>query len=91
MDKELAQQRAERARQLLDDPLLKASFEANINQGIAMCATAKDEKEAWRACMTLKAVMDATKSIATHIETGKIAEFNSRKPIMQRAKDWVGF
>jgi hypothetical protein len=44
-----------------------------------MCAGVKDEREAWRACMLLKAVMDATQSIATHIESGKVAEFNKRR------------
>ena len=74
-----ASQRAEHARQLLDDELLKASFAANVNAAIAMCAAATDEKDAWRACMRLKAVMDATQSIASHIETGKVVEFNKRR------------
>ena len=79
MTPEDGQARAERARQLLDDPLLKESFAANVNAAIAACAQAKDEQDAWRACMRLKAVMDATQSIATHVETGKVLEFNKRK------------
>jgi hypothetical protein len=79
MTPEDASIRSERARQLLEDPLLKESLAANVNAAIAFCASAKDEKEAWRACMTLKAVMDATKSIATHMETEKIMNFNQKK------------
>jgi hypothetical protein len=79
MTPEDASMRSERARQLLEDSLLKESLAANVNAAIALCASAKDEKEAWRACMVLKAVMDATKSIATHIETDKIMNFNQKK------------
>ena len=82
MTPEEAQARAERAKQLLADPLLKDSFAANVNAAIALCASAKDEKEAWRACMTLKAVMDATRSIASHVDTAKVVDFN-RKPTLR--------
>ena len=78
MDQEEAQIRAERAKQLLNDDLLKASFAANIEYLIQSCVMAKDEKEAFRACMALKATFDAQKSIATHIETAEIAKFNFR-------------
>ena len=84
MNLEDAQARAERARQLLDDELLKESFAANVNAAIAYCASAKDEQEAWRACMRLKAVMEATQSIAAHVETGKVVEFNQRKTFRDR-------
>ena len=79
MSPEEAELRAGRAKELLSDPLLKASFEANMTAAIAACANAKDEKEAWRACMTLKAVMDATQSIAAHVETAKVVKFNFRE------------
>ena len=75
MSPEDAERKAAHAKQLLEDPLLKASLAANIDAAIAACSMAKDEKEAWRACMTLKAAMDVTRSIASHIETGKIYNF----------------
>lgn len=84
LNPEEAKQRAERARQLLEDPLLKDSLAANVNAAIAACSQVRDEKEAWRACMNLKAVMDATRSIATHVETGKIIEHNFKPTLRER-------
>lgn len=79
MTPEEAEQRAERAKQLLNDPLLKESLASNMNAAIAACAEVKDEGAAWRACMYLKAVMDATHAIASHIETAKVVNFNKKR------------
>lgn len=84
LNPEEAKSRAARARQLLDDPLLKESLTANVNAAIAACASVKDEKEAWRACMTLKATMDTTKALASHVETAKIIEYNFKPTLKDR-------
>ena len=84
MNPEDAERNAFHARQLLEDELLKKSLAANIDAAIAACTLVKDEKEAWRACMTLKAAMDVTRSIASHIETGKIAQFNLKPTLRER-------
>jgi uncharacterized alpha-E superfamily protein len=84
MTPEDAERKAGHAKQLLEDPLLKDSLAANVNAAIAACSQVRDEKEAWRACMNLKAVMDATRSIASHIETGKIIAHNFRPTLKER-------
>jgi hypothetical protein len=84
MTPEEASSRAERAKQLLADPLLKDSLAANVNAAIAACSNAKDEKEAWRAGTALRAVMDATQSIASHIETAKVTAFNSQRTFVDK-------
>ena len=84
MNPEEANARAERAKQLLNDPVLKASLAANVDAALAACTQVRDEKEAWRACMTLKAAMDVTRAIASHIETAKVVEHNFRPGIKER-------
>lgn len=84
MSPEEAKQRAERAHQLLADSLLKESLAAITEAAIAACAQAKDEKESWRACMTLKACMDVTRSLASHMETAKVVEFNFKPTLRER-------
>lgn len=84
MTPEEARERADRAKTLLTDPLLKDSLTANVNAAIAACASVKDEKEAWRACMTLKAAMECTKALATHLETAKIIEYNFKPSLRER-------
>ena len=84
MNQEEASIRAERAKQLLGDSLLKESLASITEAAIAACSQAKDEKEAWRACMTLKACMDVTRSLASHVETAKVVEFNLKPTLRER-------
>lgn len=84
MSPEEAKYRAERARQLLGDEILKGSIASVTEAAIAACSRVKDEKEAWRACMTLKACMDVTKAIASHVETAKVVEFNFKPTLRER-------
>lgn len=84
MNPEEAKARAEHAKQLLGDELLKGSLAAITEAAIAACAQAKDEKDAWRACMTLKACMDFARGLASHMETAKVVEFNQRPTFRER-------
>lgn len=87
MTPEEAKIRAERARQLLNDELLKSSLAAGTEAAIAACSLVKDEKEAWRACMTLKACLDVTRALAGHIESAKVIEFNSKRTFVDKVLD----
>lgn len=84
MTPEEAKLRAERAKQLLGDDLLKGSLAALTEAAIAACSQAKDEKDAWRACMTLKACMDFARGLVSHMETAKVVEFNQRPSLRER-------
>ena len=84
MNPEDAKARAERAKQLLGDELLKGSLAALTEAAIAACAQARVEKDAWRACMTLKACMDVARGLASHIETAKVIEFNQKPTLRER-------
>jgi hypothetical protein len=84
MNTEEAKDRAERAKQLLSDELLKGSLAALTESAIAACAQARDEKDAWRACMTLKACMDFARGLASHVETAKVIEFNQKPTLRER-------
>jgi hypothetical protein len=84
MTPEEAKTRAERAKQLLGDELLRGSLAALTEAAIAGCAQAKDEKESWRACATLKACMDIARGLASHLETAKVVEFNQKLTLRER-------
>jgi hypothetical protein len=84
MSPDEARIKAERAKQLLEDELLKGSIASITEAAIAACAQVRDEKEAWRACMTLKACMDVTRALASHVETAKVIEFNLRPTLRER-------
>jgi hypothetical protein len=84
LNQEEAKSRAERAKQLLSDELLKGSLAALTESAIAACAQARDEKDAWRACMTLKACMDFARGLASHVETAKVIEFNQKPTLRER-------
>lgn len=84
MNPEEAKSRAERAKQLLADELLRGSLAALTEAAISACAQARDEKDAWRACMTLKACMDVARGLASHIETAKVIEFNQKPTLRER-------
>jgi hypothetical protein len=84
MNTEEAKQRAERAKLLLGDELLRGSLAALTEAAISSCAQAKDEKDAWRACVTLKACMDVARGLASHLETAKVVEFNQKLTLRER-------
>lgn len=84
MNAEEAKQRADHAHRLLGDTLLKSSLAALTEAAISACTQARDEKEAWRACMTLKSCMDVTRALASHMETAKVVEFNQRPTLRER-------
>lgn len=84
MTPEEARARSDHAKRLLDDVLLKASLASITEAAIAACAQVRDEKEAWRACQTLKASMDVTRALAAHIESAKVVEFNLRPSLKER-------
>jgi hypothetical protein len=84
MTPEEARTRADHAKRLLEDQLLKASLASVTEAAISACAQSKDEKEAWRACSALKACMDITRALAAHMETAKVVEFNVRPTLRER-------
>lgn len=76
MTPEEAQIRAERAKQLLEDPLLKETFNSVEAALIAAAKSSKSESDAMKACIAMQ-VFDILKNhIASHIETAKVVEFN---------------
>lgn len=78
MTPEEAKIRAERAKQLLGDSLLKESFDLAHEAIIQAIRVAKNEQEAFKAAIALQTYHLIKDSIATHIETGKIIEYNFR-------------
>jgi hypothetical protein len=79
MTPEEALQRAERAKQLLNDPLLKETFD-HVEQALVMAAkSSKTETDAMKACIAMQ-VFDILKNhIASHVETAKVVQFNEQK------------
>jgi hypothetical protein len=84
MSPEEAQQRAERARQLLNDPTLKEAFlasEESLNRAVR---AAKTETEAFKAAIACQ-VFDLIKgAIEGHIQTAKIVEYNFKPTLKER-------
>ena len=84
MTPEEASARAERAKQLLDDPILKASFDLAHEAIIQAVRVAKTEQEAFKAAVALQTYHLIKDSISTHIETGKIISFNLKPTLRER-------
>jgi hypothetical protein len=84
MTPEQAKQNAERAKQLLDDPLLKESFDLAHEAIIQAVRVAKTEQEAFKAAIALQTYHLIKDSISTHIETGKIIEYNFKPTLRER-------
>jgi hypothetical protein len=84
MTPEEAKQRAERAQQLLADPLLKDSFDLAHEAIIQAVRVAKTEQEAFKAAIALQTYHLIKDSISTHIETGKIIEYNFKPTLRER-------
>jgi hypothetical protein len=85
MNPEEAKIRAERAKQLLNDPLLKESFELANTALLQALRVAKTDAEAFKATIAFQVFEVIRDSIRTHIETGKIIEYNFReKTLLER-------
>lgn len=79
MDTQEAKIRGERAKQLLEDPLLLETFAETEKALLAAAKLCKSDSEAHKAVIALQ-VFDLLKSqIRAHIETAKIVEFNFRE------------
>lgn len=87
MNPEEAKVRAERAKQLLDDPLLKESFNLAHEAIIQAIRVAKSPEEAFKAAIALQTYHLIKDSLSTHVETGKIIEYNFKPTLRER----VGF
>jgi hypothetical protein len=84
MNPEEAKARAERAKQLLSDTLLKESFDLAHEAIIQAVRVAKTEQEAFKAAIALQTYHLIKDSISTHIETGKIIEYNFKPTLRER-------
>ena len=84
MNPEEAKIRAEKAKQLLSDPLLKESFDLAHEALIQAIRVAKTELEALKACIALQTYHLIKDSISTHIETGKIIEYNFKPTLKEK-------
>lgn len=84
LNPEEAKARAERAKQLLSDPLLKDSFDLAHEAIIQAIRVAKNEQEAFKAAIALQMYHLIKDSISTHIETGKIIEYNLKPSLRER-------
>ena len=84
MNPEEAQQRAERARQLLEDPLLRESFDLAHEALLQALRVAKTQEEAFKATVALQTYHLIKDSIKTHIETGKIISYNFKPTLRER-------
>lgn len=84
MTPEEAQIRAERAKQLLSDDLLKEAFQASEDALNRAVRSAKTEQEAFKAAIACQ-VFDLIKgSIEGHITTAKIIEYNFKPTLRER-------
>jgi D-hexose-6-phosphate mutarotase len=84
MSPDEAKIKAERARQLLEDDLLKESFDlahTAIQQALRI---AKTPEESFKATIALQTFFLIKDSISTHIETGKIIEYNFKPTLRER-------
>ena len=79
-----AKARAERARQLLEDPMLKEAFDASEEALNRAVRAAKTKDEAFKAAIACQ-VFDLIKgSLQGHIETAKIVEYNFKPTLRER-------
>ena len=84
MNPEEAKVRAERAKQLIDDPLLKESFDLAHEAIQQALRVAKTPEESFKATIALQTYFLIRDSIKTHIETGKIIEYNFKPTLRER-------
>lgn len=84
MNAEEAKAKAERAKQLLDDPILKDAFDL-AHQAIQQALRiAKSPEESFKATIALQTYFLIVDSLKTHIETGKIIEYNFKPSLRER-------
>ena len=84
MNPEEAKARAEHAQRLLKDALLKESFDLAHEALIQAIRVAKTQEEAFKAAVALQTFHLIKDSISTHIETGKIIEYNFKPTFKER-------
>ena len=84
MNPEEAKGRAEHAKRLLADSLLKESFDLAHEALLQALRVAKTEQEAFKATVALQTYHLIKDSISTHIETGKIIEYNFKPTLKER-------
>ena len=80
MTPEEAAAKGERAKQLLEDPILSESFDLAHTAILQALRVAKTPDEAFKATVALQTFHLIRDSITTHIETGKIIQFNLAEP-----------
>jgi hypothetical protein len=81
---EEAAQKAERAKQLLEDAVLNESFDMAHTAILQALRVAKTPEEAFKATVALQTYHLIKDSISTHIETGKVIEYNFRPTLRER-------
>ena len=84
MTPEEAGARAERAKQLMDDPLLKESFDLAHAAILQALRIAKTPEESFKATVALQTYHLIRDSISTHIETGKIISYNFKPTLREK-------
>jgi D-hexose-6-phosphate mutarotase len=84
MSPDEAKIKAERARQLLEDDLLKESFDLAHTAIQQALRVAKTPEESFKATIALQTFFLIKDSISTHIETGKIIEYNFKPTLLER-------
>lgn len=84
MELDEARSRAERAKQLLSDPVLSSTFAECHVALVGAVKRSKTEQEAYKAAIALQ-VFDLIKAaLESHIETAKVMEFNFKEPPKKR-------
>lgn len=84
MTPEEAQAKAKRAKQLLGDAVLKESFDLAHTAILQALRVAKTPEESFKATVALQTFHLIKDSITTHIETGKVIEYNFRPTLRER-------
>jgi hypothetical protein len=84
MNPEEAKSRAARAKRLLEDPMLMESFDLAHTAILQAIRVAKTPEEAFKATVALQTYHLIKDSISTHIETGKIIEYNFKPSLRER-------
>jgi hypothetical protein len=84
MSPEEATSRAERAKQLLQDPMLNEAFTATRDGLISALTIAKSPEEAYKAAIALQTFEVIKGCLESHIHTAKVVEFNTRKTFVEK-------
>jgi hypothetical protein len=84
MTPEDAERKAGHAKQLLEDPLLKESFDLAHEALLQAIRVAKTPDEAFKATVALQTFHLIKDSISTHIETGKIIQYNFKPTFREK-------